>query len=338
MSSRPQQELLPLLKAVSRSFYLTIRVMPSAVRGQIGLAYLLARATDTIADTELVPVEKRLQKLQELRAAILSGSGPAPDFFSLASCQSASAEKFLLQELPSVLQLLRSTQETERRLIQQVLDTITSGQELDLRRFGTPHPGVVHALKTTDELEDYTWRVAGCVGEFWTEICLLRLFPATADLRKQLLEDGKRFGQGLQLVNILRDIPRDLANGRCYIPEEALNRIGMAPAALLDPNNEPTFRAVYNPLLKKAENFLEAGWRYTNALPRNQVRVRLACAWPVLIGIQTVQKLKIGKILDPGIPIKIPRKNVRQIIFQTISAHYFPRRWNRLYEMVRDQA
>ena len=32
-----------LLKQTSRSFYLTLRVLPAAVRPQIGLAYLLAR-------------------------------------------------------------------------------------------------------------------------------------------------------------------------------------------------------------------------------------------------------------------------------------------------------
>ena len=49
-----------LLQSVSRSFYLTLRILPAAVRPQIGLAYLLARTTDTIADTELVSLEQRL--------------------------------------------------------------------------------------------------------------------------------------------------------------------------------------------------------------------------------------------------------------------------------------
>jgi farnesyl-diphosphate farnesyltransferase len=48
--------LTDLLKATSRSFYLTLRVLPAAVRPQISLAYLLARTTDTIADTEIVPL------------------------------------------------------------------------------------------------------------------------------------------------------------------------------------------------------------------------------------------------------------------------------------------
>ena len=48
-----QELLTDLLKGVSRSFYLTLRVLPGRIRPQIGLAYLLARATDTLADTEV---------------------------------------------------------------------------------------------------------------------------------------------------------------------------------------------------------------------------------------------------------------------------------------------
>ena len=56
--------LTDLLSRVSRSFYLTLRVLPSVMREPIGLAYLLARASDTIADTELVPSSRRLELLR----------------------------------------------------------------------------------------------------------------------------------------------------------------------------------------------------------------------------------------------------------------------------------
>ena len=58
-----------LLKATSRSFYLTLRVLPAAVRPQIGLAYLLARTTDTIADTELVALDSRNHRREKFCVA-----------------------------------------------------------------------------------------------------------------------------------------------------------------------------------------------------------------------------------------------------------------------------
>ena len=79
--------LTDLLKNVSRSFYLTLRILPGAVRPQIGLAYLLARATDTVADTEIVGVEQRLEALHRLRARILGESSAALNFGEFARPQ-----------------------------------------------------------------------------------------------------------------------------------------------------------------------------------------------------------------------------------------------------------
>ena len=76
MVAAKQALLTDLLRSVSRSFYTTLRVLPRPIRSQIGLAYLLARATDTIADTEIVPVQNRLDALDQLRARVL-GTGTA---------------------------------------------------------------------------------------------------------------------------------------------------------------------------------------------------------------------------------------------------------------------
>jgi len=91
-----------LLKATSRSFYLTLRVLPAAVRPQIGLAYLLARTTDTIADTELVPLAQRVEALQRLRERILGQSSAPLNFGELAKQQNLSAEKLLLERSRTV--------------------------------------------------------------------------------------------------------------------------------------------------------------------------------------------------------------------------------------------
>ena len=89
-----QKELLTdLLKEVSRSFYLTLRVLPKSIRLQIGLAYLLARTTDTVADTEIVSVEQRLKLLQALRERILGTNSSPLNFGELAQQQGSPAER-----------------------------------------------------------------------------------------------------------------------------------------------------------------------------------------------------------------------------------------------------
>ncbi len=330
--------LTDLLRAVSRSFYLTLRVLPAGVRPQIGLAYLLARATDTIADTELVPVARRLQALAELRARILGTRTTAVDFGEIASAQpemaggGSNAERVLLQRVEEAIALLDSFAAADQRHIRDVLLTITSGQELDLNRFGHASAARITALAGDAELDDYTYRVAGCVGEFWTRICRAHLFPGAGLDEAALFRDGVRFGKGLQLVNILRDLPKDLRQGRCYVPAERLGRAGLQPGDLLEPGNEPRLRPVYNELLDVAEAHLAAGWAYTNSLPRSCVRVRLACAWPVLIGMKTLSRLRSGNVLDPGQRIKVSRAEVRRIMTGTLLRYPFQGSWRDLFD------
>jgi len=325
-----QKELLTdLLKDVSRSFYLTLRLLPGPVRPQIGLAYLLARTTDTIADTGLVPLEQRLQSLQDLRARILGTSQTPLEFGTFARHQASPAERILLERCEESLSLLQALEPADRRLVVDVLQTITGGQELDLRRFGGASAQSVAALRTDDELDDYTYRVAGCVGEFWTKICRAHLFAKTALDDTMLLANGVRFGKGLQLVNILRDVPADLRRGCCYLPAERLAPLGLKPSDLLDPLNEPRVRPLYDGYLDPAEAHLQAGWAYTNALPRRGVRLRLACSLPILIGGETIKLLRAGKVLDPERRIKVSRRRVRQLALRSVVLYPWAGAWER---------
>jgi farnesyl-diphosphate farnesyltransferase len=325
-----QKDLLSgLLKDVSRSFYLTLRLLPGRVRPQIGLAYLLARTTDTIADTELVPLDQRLQSLGDLRARIL-GLRQAPlELGPLARQQASPAERILLERCEASLSLLQSLAPADRQLVVEVLKTITSGQELDLRRFNGASASRVVALQTDEELDDYTYRVAGCVGEFWTKMCRANLFPKAALDDAFLLANGVRFGKGLQLVNILRDLPADLRRGRCYLPTGRLAALGLKPADLLQPSNEPPLRPLYDEYLDRANGHLLAGWAYTNALPRRGVRLRLACSWPILIGRETLKLLRNAKVLDPDHRIKVSRQRVRQLGLRSAFLYPWPGAWKR---------
>ena len=344
---RAQDLLTSLLREVSRSFYLTLRVLPAAIRAQIGLAYLLARATDTIADTEIVPVNERLAALAALRARILGHTSAPLDFrrFSEVGASAeagaargggaggaADSERVLLARIEEALAVLGAFEVEDRRRINAVLETITGGQELDLRRFGGASERALVALANAEELEDYTYRVAGCVGEFWTRMCRAHLFPRASLDDARLLANGIRFGKGLQLVNILRDLPKDLRTGRCYLPAPELATCGLTPADLLVPANEARLRPVYNCWLGRAEQHLAAGWEYTNTLPRAQIRLRLACAWPVLIGQQTLRRLRVGNVLDPAGRIKITRAEVRTIVAKTVLRYPFAGAWRRLGE------
>jgi farnesyl-diphosphate farnesyltransferase len=323
-----------LLKATARSFYLTLRVLPARVRPQIGLAYLLARTADTVADTEIVPLAQRLAALQKLRGRILGQTSAPLNFGELAKQQGSPAEKLLLEKIEDSLAALQPFSATDQRLICDVLTIITSGQELDLRRFAGASAEKIIALESAADLDDYTYRVAGCVGEFWTKLCRARLFPnATLD-EKQFLADGIRFGKGLQLVNILRDLPADLKNGRCYLPLAQLTPARLSPENLLRPENQKIFLPLFRAHLDLAEAHLAAGWRYTNTLPFGQFRVRLACAWPVLLGVKTIQKLRAASVAELQSRVKVTRGEVRGILARSLLACPAPFWWRKLYAPV----
>jgi len=327
--SRPVQ-LGDLLRATSRSFYLTLRVLPAAVRPQIGLAYLLARTTDTIADTEILPVEQRLAALRALAERIAGSTGAPLNFSELARSQGLPAERRLLENVAAGLRLLAGLTPADLALVRTVLQVITSGQELDLRRFAGADGQNIIALEQEAELDDYTYRVAGCVGEFWTRLCRAHLFPTVALDEAQLLADGIRFGQGLQLVNILRDLPADLQQGRCYLPRTSLAAVGLAPETLWLPGSESRFLPLFHQYLDRAEAHLRAGWVYTNTLPRGCVRVRLGCAWPILIGLRTIAKLRAARGAELRQRVKISRREVRGILARTLVNYPFPGAWQRL--------
>ncbi len=330
MAQASEELLGDLLKEVSRSFYLTLRVLPAKVRSPIGLAYLLARTTDTIADTELVALEQRLEALRQLRERIQGRSDAPLDFGALAQRQAARAEGILLEKCEASLALLRCLPPADGLLLREVLDTITSGQELDLRRFAGASAGSLVALRTDAELEDYTYRVAGCVGEFWTKMCRAHLFPRARVDDAFLLANGVRFGKGLQLVNILRDLAGDLRQGRCYLPADRLAAAGLKPADLLQSANEPRLRPLYHSYLDRAEAHLLAGWAYTKTLPRRCVRVRLGCSWPILIGWETLKLLRAGNPLDPLQRIKVNRRQVRWFMLRSVLLYPWPWAWEKM--------
>jgi farnesyl-diphosphate farnesyltransferase len=330
MSDFASQTLTDLLRETSRSFFLTLRVLLAKIRPQIGLAYLLARTTDTIADTAILPVEQRLGALHALRDRILGTASAVPDFGELARHQDWPAERALLERCAESIATLERLDAADLQRIREVLAAIVSGQELDLRRFAGASADNIVALADDAELDDYTYRVAGCVGEFWTKMCRAHLFPNAPVQEQTLLADGVRFGKGLQLVNILRDLPVDLRHGRCYLPARELAAAALTPRDLLETANEPRFRALYGRYLSLAEAHLTAGWAYTNALPPGCARVRLACAWPILIGTATLAKLRAANVLDPNERVKVSRPEVKRLIFRSVLCYPFPSRWRKL--------
>lgn len=310
-----------ILAGVSRSFYLTLKWMPAKVRKQLSLAYLLARATDTVADAEDRPAEIRVPVLQQMQAAIQEVSPERAariDFHPvLDSTLPNPGERELLSKFSVCVGLMQEFDEQDQTLIREVLATITGGQIEDIEFFShtspTSHTSGVRCLADTNALDRYTYQVAGSVGEFWTKLCL-RHFPTYSPvLPEDLIRLGIHFGKALQLTNILRDLPEDLTRGRCYFPE---SEMGVVPATSSD-----IPARVFQFHRKVAYGYFSDACIYTASL--NSFRMRFACYLPILLGKATLDLL--GEI-PPEEKIKVPRSEVRGMLCKAVLGAIFPRR------------
>ena len=208
-----------LLEATSRSFYPTLKYLPKKIRGQIGLLYLLARVADTIADSKHGDTDVLLGALRAYNDVAQGRSETLPDFSDIAELQTNASEAELLRNVKDVVEGLKVYSHDDQERMLECLDVIVGGQILDLERFGpAKEGGEISALVNDEELDDYTYRVAGCVGVFWTKMSLAHLMSLSPEKEKEFFHKGVRFGKALQMINILRDIPEDLRFGRCYIP------------------------------------------------------------------------------------------------------------------------
>ncbi len=317
----PDDLLGDVLKQVSRSFYLSLAVLPRDLREPIGLAYLLARAADTVADTHLLPHAERRAHLETLRSAFAGQGGDVAAVAAAARpLQAHAAERRLLARVDEALARVARLPEADRRAVREVLATLTSGMLFDLERFPGEGAADLAALDTVDELDRYTYLVAGCVGPFWTAV-------HAAHRRRLRGWDGPgrraeavRFGQGLQLTNVLRDAPADLRRGRCYLPRAELAALGLAPGDLLDPGGAGRARPVYRRLLARALDHYEAAWSYTRSIPVAEWRMRLACLWPLMIGAATLERLaRHPEPLAASPPVRVPRAVVRRLIARSLA-------------------
>lgn len=315
--------LTDLLKRVSRSFYLTLAALPGGLRESMGLAYLFARAADTIADTDLIARAKRLELLLCFRAQFVEDrvdpAAVAAIQAELLPHQHESGERTLLEQLPACFEVLSSLPDGDQERIRGLMPTLTRGMELDLTFFPGDTVKDLTALPGLASLDQYTYFVAGCVGEFWTAMtCAHR--PALAGWDVEVMsEQGIRFGKGLQLTNVLKDVAKDLQRGRCYLPQPLLAECGLAPADLLRRESIDRVRPVIRRLAAMAIDHLDVGWAYTMAIPCREIRLRLACMWPILLAGETLARVVTSPdLLDNAKSVKVSRGVVYRVMASTI--------------------
>lgn len=228
------------LNKVSRSFALTIPLIPNPLRDCISLAYLLCRVVDTVEDDALAPLVDRITWLSDF--SFLSGSDFADldvllalkkRALELTSTGGSAADDIeLLKVMDKAVNLLLNYDEEIQAVLCRALSIMSHGMSSNLRR--RLHEAN-HTVSDLDEVDSYCYFVAGVVGEMLAELFVLH--DREVD-KKELLELAVSFGEGLQLTNILRDRARDATRGVSFIPasseEEVLEYVAITEGHLSD--------------------------------------------------------------------------------------------------------
>jgi len=271
------KELNHILKDVSRSFYLSMRILPARMREVVSLAYLMARISDTLADEGTLDSQVRLSILHSLKVGEITQLGEALKEFT--SRFTNPKEQALLKQLEVIWNLKEELPAIERNLVNEVLDHIIEGQIEDVKRFEIDQT----QIKEKVELFDYCYKVAGCVGEFWTKVGF-NVDPKFSTINsEELCHLGANLGRGLQLVNILRDSPKDIVKGRVYLP-------GVL------------------------ELLVQSGETYYKSL--RSKRQKLAVYMPTRLALQTLEKLESASQDQWSQGVKVPRKTVYLTFFR----------------------
>lgn len=267
-----------LVQGVARSLYLSLRLLPTSVRTQIATAYLLARASDTITDTASVGQEKkeRLAALLQLQkiASDPMAKCDAKIYLDLARLQTRPSERRLLEHLPTLVEKLQYQTDTQE--IREVWSSIVEGQILDVER-------QCSKPLTPPQLDRYIFLVAGCVGKFWTRICHKRISKFASLSAENMERLGILYGNGLQLINIIRDRDKDASLGRAYLCAQDVKARS-----------------------KEALMAMQSGVEYVVAV--NDPFLRYATLLPALFGVRTLGVLRSSR------KVKISRREVRYIL------------------------
>lgn len=323
------------LDRVSRTFALNIKVLPQPLRDQVLHAYLYCRMADTIEDDAALPAAEKSSLLHAF-AALFDPDLPVhlhdacvkafPPLLPAAWRESPDWEKILLARAPVVLAAFPRYPDAPRRALGACVREMCAGMgDFALRQERLARGGEHGALiATVADLDRYCWFVAGTVG-----VMLCELFIGHArldgDRATRLRARAVSFGNGLQLVNILKDLADDRARGVSWLPGDLLAAEGLTAAdfgrADADGATRVGARRVHAALFAKTLKHLEEALDYTLAIPRlgrGARRLRLFCLWPLLMAAETLALLaENAGALAGGARLKITRGRVVRIVRNT---------------------
>ena len=276
-----------LLPRVSRTFALTIPALRPPLRDQVAIAYLLCRIADTIEDAEGLPAGVQ-SELFRMFLELIEHPTKSSLHFRKTWCGKVDVfHQALMDRAGEVLETYAGLPDPIRMAVADCLREMIGGMQgyVEIsQRAENPH----RLCETISDLEQYCHVVAGTVG-----LLLTRLFAeelGTSWATPSRYEQGRRFGLGLQITNVLKDVEGDRNRGVSYLPT--------APA----------------PLIPLAVSHLDQAHAYVLSIPASRADMRVFCVWASHLALATLARLARNQ---PG---KVSRSELAELLEESRAA------------------
>ncbi|MFB5086679.1 phytoene/squalene synthase family protein [Psychrobacillus sp. PGGUH221] len=247
-----QKEAMDMLKKTSRTFYIPITFLDPTLKKAVASAYLCMRAIDEIEDHESLGHNEKQQLLLATSKMLLNDFNPKEYEELVAPFNNI---------LPEVSIRLGDWLEICPTDLVETVKTYTGEMAEGMAKW----VGKNWQVKTKEDLDEYTYYVAGLVG-----VMLSDLWKWNADIDTDR-ELAIAYGRGLQAVNILRNKEEDSERGVQFFPE------GWTRADMFD----------------YAEGNLAMADKYIKSINRRSIL--LFCKLPLALAHKTLKALKSGK-------------------------------------------
>lgn len=304
------------LQGVSRTFALTIPVLPPALMRAVANAYLLCRIADTIEDDADLSFDDKQRHSAEFVAIVRGDAPPEPFAGTLAprlAAHATAAERELIAHTPSVIRITHSLNPAQRQAVERCVRVMADGMVF--------YQGqeTLDGLPDQQALDRYCYYVAGIVGEMLTALFCDHC-PALEPRRVELMKLGVSFGQGLQMTNILKDIWEDRARGACWLPRDSFARAGLRLSEVAPGRGGAPFVECLRGLIAIAHGHLRNALDYTLAIPASETGVRKFCLWALGMAVLTLRRIDASPLFTSGQEVKISRRSVRGTVALTSAA------------------
>ncbi len=300
-----------ILPSVSRTFALSIRVLPGTLGRAVLAAYLLCRIADTIEDEPELDGAAKARLFDELRECLDDPTRAAALARRCEALRGDPAHVRLASHADRVFRVYDSLPERSREPVRRWVTEMVQG----MRKFVVLYPSGIR-IQTLQEYREYCYYVAGTVGYLLTDLWRAHAGSIGISRYRRLHARARAFGEALQTVNILKDVARDAEQeNSMYIPEEALRAHGSSHATILAPHHRAGTQAALGGLAERAQADLEDALEYLVLLPRRAVAIRLFCALPLVFARATLRELtRSTSMLTPGGTVKISRREVKSLL------------------------